>query len=140
MRLTLTGALGELADELTTEIPVRPWGVQAYASVSGTSSDGTAAFVGLPKGRTYENPEMMIVISPTLERMIVELALGRDFSILSSNANCRIMPPPAGTMADRAADLVAATSALSYLRTTRSCRERPTPSASRIAFRGWSRS
>ena len=80
VRLTLTGTVGELKDELTTEIPVRPWGVQAYASASGTSSDGTAVFVGLPKGRTYESPEMMIVISPTLERMIVELALGRDFS------------------------------------------------------------
>ncbi|HMF35108.1 MAG TPA: MG2 domain-containing protein, partial [Isosphaeraceae bacterium] len=120
VRLTLTGIVGELTDDLTTEIPVRPWGVQAYASASGTSSDGTAVFVGLPRGRTYESPEMMIVISPTLERMIVELALGRDFSALSSNANCRILPPPAGTMADRAADLLAATSALSYLRTTRS--------------------
>ena len=132
VRLTLTGTVGELTDELTTEIPVRPWGVQAYASASGTSSDGTAVFVGLPKGRTYESPEMMIVISPTLERMIVELALGRDFSILSSTANCRIMPPPAGTTADRAADLLAATSALSYLRTTRSS---GTPDAQRVSDR-----
>ena len=61
---------------------VRPWGVQAFASASGTSSDGTAVFVGLPKGRTYESPEMLIVISPTLERMLIELALGRDFWIL----------------------------------------------------------
>ncbi|MGD0039833.1 MAG: alpha-2-macroglobulin family protein, partial [Isosphaeraceae bacterium] len=132
VRLTLTGTVGELTDDLTTEIPVRPWGVQAYASASGTSSDGTAVFVGLPTGRTYESPEMMIVISPTLERMIVELALGRDFSILSSTANCRIMPPPAGTTADRAADLLAATSALSYLRTTRSS---GTPDAQRVSER-----
>ncbi|MGC8640208.1 MAG: MG2 domain-containing protein, partial [Isosphaeraceae bacterium] len=132
VRLTLTGALGELADELTTEIPIRPWGVQAYATVSGTSSDGTAAFVGLPKGRTYENPEMVIVISPTLERMIVELALGRDISILLANTNCRIVPPPSGTLADRASDLIAATSALSYLRTTRSA---GSPDAKRVADR-----
>ena len=132
VRLTLTGALGETVDELTTEVPIRPWGVQAYASVSGTSSDGTAAFVGLPKGRTYENPEMVIVISPTLERMIVELALGRDISDLLANTNCRIMPPPSGTTADRAAELVAATSALSYLRSTRAS---GTPDAKRVADR-----
>ena len=132
VRLTLTGTLGELKDEVTTEIPVRSWGVQAFASASGTSSDGTAVFVGLPKGRAYENPEMMIVISPTLERMIVELALGRDFSILNSVASCRIMPPVSGTTADRAADLLAATSALSYLRTTRTS---GSPDAERLSGR-----
>jgi tetratricopeptide (TPR) repeat protein len=120
VRLTLTGTLGELSDDLTTEIPIRPWGVQAYASVSGTSSDGTAEFVGLPKGRTYENPEMVIVVSPTLTRMIVELALGRDLLSLGSFTNCRITPAPSGTTADRAADLLAATSGLTYLRATRS--------------------
>jgi tetratricopeptide (TPR) repeat protein len=120
VRLSLTGAIGELTDDLTTEIPIRPWGIQAYASVSGTSSDGTAEFVGLPKGRTYENPEMVIAISPTLTRMIVELALGRDFSSMGSPTNCRILPPPSGTTADRAADLLAAASGLTYLRATRS--------------------
>jgi TolA-binding protein len=132
VRLTLTGALGEQTDELIVEIPIQPWGVQAYASVSGTSSDGTAAFVELPKGRTYESPQMVIVVSPTLERMIVELALGRDFSVLSSSLSCRISPPPAGTMTDRAADLLAATSALSYLRSTRSA---GTPDAQRVSER-----
>ncbi len=132
VRLTLTGTVGDLTDDLTTEIPVRPWGVQAYASASGTSSDGTAVFVGLPKGRSYESPEMMIVISPTLERMIVELALGRDLSSLGSPASCRIMPPLGGTMADRAADLLAAASALTYLRTTRSS---GTPDAQRVSDR-----
>ena len=29
-----------------------------------------------PPGRTYESPEMLIVVSPTLERMLIELALG----------------------------------------------------------------
>src|SRR5271166_774071 len=42
VRLTLTGILGELKDDVTTEIPVRAWGVQAFASASGTSNDGTA--------------------------------------------------------------------------------------------------
>ena len=64
VRLTLTAGIGELADELTLEIPIRPWGVQAFASASGTSSDGTVAFVGLPKGRTYEDPEMLIIDCP----------------------------------------------------------------------------
>ncbi len=132
VRLTLAGKLGELADELTTEVPVRPWGVQAYATASGTSSDGTTVFVGLPQGRRYESPEMMIVISPSLERMIVELAMGRDSYVLESSAVSRIIPPGPETTADRASDLLAATAALGYLRATRSA---GTPDAQRLVER-----
>ena len=45
--------LGEAKDELVVEVPVRPWGVQAFASASGTASDDATVFVGLPRaGRT----------------------------------------------------------------------------------------
>ncbi len=72
------------------EVPVRPWGVQVVASESGTGTDSSTVFVGLPAGRTYDNPEMLIVLSPTLERMLIELALGRcgvsaPIDVLSSN-------------------------------------------------------
>ena len=46
-------------DELITEIPVRPWGVPAFASASGTAADSTTIFVGLPAGRTYESPDLL---------------------------------------------------------------------------------
>ena len=36
VRLTLTGTVGEVSDELVVEVPVRPWGVQVMASESGT--------------------------------------------------------------------------------------------------------
>ena len=66
VRLTLTGAVGAVSDELVAEVPVRPWGVQVVASESGTGTDSNTIFVGLPAGRTYDNPEMLIVLSPTL--------------------------------------------------------------------------
>ena len=120
VRLTLTGSIGAVTDELIAEVPVRPWGVQVIASESGTGTDSNAVFVGLPAGRTYDNPEMLIVLSPTLERMLIELALGDEAypanDILSSNSTKRIWPP-CETTADRAADLLAATGALQYLRT-----------------------
>ncbi|MDR3619857.1 MAG: MG2 domain-containing protein [Paludisphaera borealis] len=119
MRLSLSATVGERSDQLAVEIPVHPWGVQAYASASGTSSDGSAVFVGLPKGRTYEDAEMQIVVSPSLERMIVELALGREYRILRNSLSAKLICSPADTMSDRAADLLAATSALTYLRQTR---------------------
>jgi TolA-binding protein len=119
VRLTLTAAVGDLSDELVVEVPVRPWGVQVVASDSGTSNENATVFIGLPPGRTYESPDMEIVLAPTLRRMLIELALGQDAYPLprlgSSAANFRPLPPP-DTTADTAADLLAAASALQYLR------------------------
>ena len=116
VRLTLSAKSGDAGDEETVEVPIRPWGVQATASASGTSSDSTTAFIGLPPGRAYEEPEMLVVVSPTLKRLLVELALGRDaYPFDRRMAAC--FPLPANTVADRAGDLLAACSALEYLRT-----------------------
>ncbi len=78
VRLTLKGAAGATADELTVEIPIRPWGVQVTASESGTSRESATVFVGLPAGRSYDSPEMLIVVSPSVKRMLIELALEED--------------------------------------------------------------
>ena len=135
VRLTITGTIGAVTDELVAEVPVRPWGVQVVASESGTSTDSSTVFVGLPAGRTYDNPEMLIVLSPTLERMLIELALGDAAypgnDLLSSNSIRRIWPPY-DTTADRAADLLAATGALQYLRTARAT---AAPEAERLTNR-----
>ncbi|WP_435019038.1 MG2 domain-containing protein [Tundrisphaera sp. TA3] len=133
VRLTLKAAIGDESDELTAEIPVRPWGVQALASASGTASDDATAFVALPAGRTYEDLEMIIVVSPTLRRLLIELALGQDvYPLFDSPQNRCIWPPPSPTTADRASDLLAAASALRYLRETRAPEA---PEASRLAER-----
>ncbi len=116
VRLALTAVAGEAKDELVVEVPIRPWGVQAIASASGTSSDDATVFVGLPPGRTYESPEMLIVLSPTLQRMLIELAMGQDVYPLDARLNACIFPPIPNTTADRASDLLAATQALGYLR------------------------
>jgi alpha-2-macroglobulin len=131
VRLELSARLGEAADKLVTEVPIRPWGVQAFASASGTASDDTTAFVGLPPGRAYESPEMLIVLSPTLRRMLVELALGQDAYILDKHVRT-CFPAPPNTVADRASDLLAATSALGYLRARGGA---DAPEASRLSDR-----
>ena len=123
VRLSLRGTIGGTSDEIGAIVPVRPWGVEAVASESGTASESTTVFVGLPPGRSYENPEMLIVISPSLERSLIEMAVGDDvFAALRNPAQTaarRICYPPPFTTADRAAELLAATSALQYLRTTK---------------------
>ena len=131
VRLTLTAKAGEKSDELVVDVPIRPWGVQAFASASGTSSDDATVFVGLPAGRAYESPEMRIDVSPTLRRLLVELALGRDFYPLTRNAAI-CWPIPPDTIADRASDLIASTSALAYLREVRTP---DAPEAARLSER-----
>ena len=133
VRLTLRAQVGDRSDELTNAVPIRPWGVQAFASASGTSSDDATVFVGLPPGRTYENADMLVTISPSLRRMIVELALDEvgphpmasyDRAIL---APCPILPL---TVADRASEVVAASAALHYLRAVKADRA---PEAQRLS-------
>ena len=136
VRLTLKGTIGDSSDELAVEVPIRPWGVEVVASESGTSSESTTVFVGLPAGRSYENPEMLVVLSPSLERMLIEMAVGEDaypvLHNLSQNAARRICYPPPSTTADRAAELLAATSALQYVRTSRAV---AAPEAERLTNR-----
>jgi uncharacterized protein YfaS (alpha-2-macroglobulin family)/TolA-binding protein len=116
VQLTLEASSGDHADKMNAQVPIRPWGVQAFATASGKSSDDATVFVGLPQGRPYESPEMLLVLSPTLRRMIVELALGQDFYVLDRRTATCILPPPPNTTADRASDLLALASALEYLR------------------------
>ncbi|WP_193378437.1 MG2 domain-containing protein, partial [Singulisphaera acidiphila] len=132
VRLTLSATLGASKDELVVEVPIRPWGVQSFASASGTASDDATVFVGLPAGRTYEGSEMLVVLSPTLRRMLIELALGQEAYPLGVRVNTCIFPPPPSTTADRAGELLAATQALSYLKTIRASKA---PEAERLTSR-----
>ncbi len=132
LRLTLTANVGDAHDQLVSEIPIRPWGVQALASASGTTSDDTTVFVGLPAGRAYESPEMLVVVSPTLRRLLIELALGRDAYPLLARATPNCLPVLPSTTVDRASDLLAAAAALGYLRSTRGA---AAPEAGRLTDR-----
>ena len=132
VKLTVKAVIGDTSDELTAEVPARPWGVQALASASGTASDDATAFVGLPAGRAYEDLEMIVVVSPTLRRLLIELALGQDAYPYFTKHKALLCPIPADTTADRASELLAATSALKYLRETRAT---DAPEAARLSER-----
>jgi hypothetical protein len=119
LRLVVEATAGEARDELTVEVPVRPWGVPAVAAVSGSATDDRTVFVGLAPGRTYENPEMLISLSPTTRRLLVELAVGPDAYPVFRSITARCFPVAPNTTADRASELLAATSVLTYLRQAR---------------------
>ena len=78
VRLTLTGTVGAVATSWSPRCRSVPGACRWWPVESGTGTDSNTVFVGLPAGRTYDNPEMLIVLSPTLERMLIELALGDE--------------------------------------------------------------
>ncbi len=128
IKLTASARVGDVLDEVAVEVPIQPWGVQALATASGTSSGNATAFVGLPGGRAYDDVAMRIQLAPTLDRLVVELALGQGYGIYRDETHGKkeLVPIPAplppiefNTTADRAADLLAAVSALTYLRDVR---------------------
>jgi len=116
VRLVCTARAGDQSDEVVAEIPIRPWGVQEFATASGVSSDDVAAFVALPAGRSFESPEMLVTIAPTTGRLLLETALGADSLTAEARRSACVPPGRADTTADRASDLLAAVSALRYLR------------------------
>ncbi len=111
-RFTLSGRCGDASDELIAEVPIRPWGVDAIASASGSGSDDRTEIVALPEGRSYENPEMSIVVAPTASRMLIDEALGGGFGPPWMTKICRIRPV---TTLDVAGELIAASSVLGYV-------------------------
>jgi uncharacterized protein YfaS (alpha-2-macroglobulin family)/tetratricopeptide (TPR) repeat protein len=135
VRITATAKLNAASDELIVEVPIRPWGIQAYASASGTASSSTTAMIALSGNRQYDEPELIIALAPSLRRLLVELALGRDaYPLIAKRSPIidRCFPVPPDTVTDRASDLLAAASTLSYLRAIKGANA---PEAARLGDR-----
>ena len=116
LRFEATAKAGETTDKETRTVPASPWGTPVLASANGSARDDQTVFIELPEGRPYENLAMMVSLAPTLQRQVLEAALGADLWPMPRSRWGCIMPPPWDTTADRAADLMAATQALAYLR------------------------
>jgi uncharacterized protein YfaS (alpha-2-macroglobulin family)/tetratricopeptide (TPR) repeat protein len=114
LKLTLKGKATNAEDTVESVVPVRPYGIQAFASASGSSSDDTAAILTLPPGREYQSPSLLISLSPTTRRMLVELALGDTIRPLDVRERVCFPIPPSTTL-DRAGDLLAAAAVLRSL-------------------------
>ena len=122
IRLTATARAGDRVDEVTAEVPIHPWGVQAVASASGTASNDATAFVALPAGRRYDDVALQVQLAPTLDRLVLDLAQGSVIRPLDDHGpwnHYRIISPPIETTADRAAGLLAAVAGLDYLKEVR---------------------
>lgn len=75
-------AEGRLAGEAVAaaareDVPVRPWGLELHDAESGTVSDATTVWLELPEGRRYGERRLELFVGPSVDRMLVDEALGR---------------------------------------------------------------
>ncbi|MFM7132566.1 MAG: hypothetical protein ACKO0V_24750 [bacterium] len=116
VRFVASATSGSATDQESVSVPARPLGTPVLASAHGSGRDDQTVLIKLPEGRKYESVGMMVSLSPTLERQVLEAALGAELWPMPRDRWSCIMPPPWNTTADRAADLMATSAAIGYLR------------------------
>ena len=75
--------VGERSARATDEVPVRPWGLEFHASKSGRVTDARTFWLELPGGREYGSRHLELYVGPSVERVLIDEAMGRVGSISS---------------------------------------------------------
>ena len=78
---------GDLKDRTTTSVAVRPYGMDVFASTSGSAAQSTIAFVEHDKALTVQDSKLEIVIGPSINRTLLDAVLSADLSIFCSNSS-----------------------------------------------------
>jgi uncharacterized protein YfaS (alpha-2-macroglobulin family)/tetratricopeptide (TPR) repeat protein len=80
VKFKLSVAGGELSDVTRVSIPVKPYGMPVFATVSGSSAQNTIVFVEHNKKLAVEDPSLEIIIGPSINRTLLEAVLGGGIS------------------------------------------------------------
>lgn len=72
---TVRAGAGELADALSLDMPVRPYGLEYAAHGGGVASADAGLVLELPAGQKYSSRWMIVSVGPTLRQSVVDLAL-----------------------------------------------------------------
>jgi len=73
--LKLEAKAADQADAVARKIPIRPWGIPVRVGASGRATDSVTVQLALPAGKKYAQRSLMIAISPSLPRDLVEAVL-----------------------------------------------------------------
>ncbi len=107
----LTIASGELKDVSTAAVPVRPFGMDVFATASGRAAQNTIAFVEFDKALPAERPKLEIVIGPSVNRTLLDAVFG------SNPLACEIaLPSPRGGLERAVSDILGGVALLKSVR------------------------
>ncbi len=116
LNLQIDAKAGKLADKLTRILNVRPWGLEFAAAAGGTATSDAAATVELPADRPYQSQWMTISVGPSMQRAILDLAMG-GHGILPMSKSAVILQAPASFGPSAGSELLGVISALEYAKT-----------------------
>ncbi|MBI3866371.1 MAG: hypothetical protein HY290_31210, partial [Planctomycetia bacterium] len=77
----LSVSSGELKDVSSRAATVVPYGAPVFATASGTSGQNTSVIVQHPAGIAAENPQLEIVIGPSVNRTLLDAVIGAGVSL-----------------------------------------------------------
>ncbi len=77
----LTVASGELKDVSARSAILVPYGVPVFATASGTSAQNTSVIIQHAGGLAVENPQLELLIGPSVNRTLLDAVLGGTVSL-----------------------------------------------------------
>lgn len=107
---SLSAAMAGASDRVERTVPIAPWGIEFAASKSGLAAGDRTISVALPAGREYSGLGMRIVLGPSLDCALVDLALETV-----PEPRFDLLPP---TRADSASQLLGIVACMDYLKRT----------------------
>ncbi len=72
----LSIAAGQQRDVVRQTIPLKPHGMEVFATASGTATSDTTAWVAAPEKMPLQSPSLQILVGPTVERSLLDIVLG----------------------------------------------------------------
>jgi uncharacterized protein YfaS (alpha-2-macroglobulin family)/outer membrane protein assembly factor BamD (BamD/ComL family) len=77
----LTVSSGELKDVSNRTASLVPYGAPVFATASGTAAQNTSLIVQHPAGMATENPQLELVIGPSVNRTLLDAVIGGSASL-----------------------------------------------------------
>lgn len=71
----LTIAAGDHRETIERSVPLKPYGITAFATTGGSAEASTTAWVEAPKATPFRSPRMQIMVGPTVERSLLDIVL-----------------------------------------------------------------
>jgi alpha-2-macroglobulin len=123
----LTVARGESRDVLTRTVPVLPYGLPVMATAAGVTAQSTSFTVDFAPDQPAVQPELELVIGPTVRRTLIDAVLGGD-----GGAWDRSLPRPSNEIERAVSDVLGGVALLKMIGASR---DADTPDARELAAR-----
>jgi len=87
----LTIVAGDQREIIRRTIPLKPYGITAFATTGGSADASTTAWVEAPEATPFRSPRLQIMVGPSVERSLLDIVLApapfcqREMVGISSN-------------------------------------------------------